>query len=107
MQIFIKSSSEAKRAFVVEASTSVCELKAKIDEQMKIPASSQRLIFSGRVLKDSDTLGSIGVAEDATIHLVKSIPTSGASTSSQTAAQIPASSQPTSLASEPSGNLLW
>ena len=49
-------------------------LKEKLsgDEYSKIPAARQRLIYSGRVLKDPDTLASYKVKEGNTIHLVKS-----------------------------------
>ena len=36
------------------------------------PVEQQRLIFSGRVLKDTDTLESAGIKEGHTVHLVKS-----------------------------------
>ena len=104
MQIFIKSSSEAKRPFVVESSTSILELKAKIEDEMKIPVSAQRLIYSGRVLKDSDTFGSIGAIEDVTIHLVKSIPVSGGSAASQTTVSAQATPQSTPSTTEPFSN---
>lgn len=76
MQIFIKSSSESKRPFTVEPSTNVLELKNMIEQEMKIPTLSQRLIFSGKVLKDSDTMSSASIGDDITIHLVKSVPAS-------------------------------
>lgn len=73
--IHIKSAS-AKHTLSVPLSITVVELKNKLSapEYANSPASSQRLIYSGRVLKDGDTLESHKVKDGNTIHLVKSAP---------------------------------
>jgi ubiquilin len=69
-------STNAKHTLSVPLSISVIELKNKLStaEYADVPASSQRLIYSGRVLKDGDTLETHKVKDGNTIHLVKSAP---------------------------------
>lgn len=70
----VKSSSEAKYTLTLPRSVTVLDLKNKLagSEYADIPADRQRLIYSGRVLKDPDTLDSYKVQDGHTIHLVKS-----------------------------------
>lgn len=70
----IKSSSDAKYALTLPAATTVGDLKQKLSasEYANVPPESQRLIYSGRVLKDGDTLGSYKIKDGNTVHLVKS-----------------------------------
>ncbi|KAK4987345.1 hypothetical protein LTR50_004680 [Elasticomyces elasticus] len=69
----VKSSSDSKYTITVPASTTVAELKSKLEsgDYADIPPARQRLIYSGRVLKDPDTLASYKVKDGHTIHLVK------------------------------------
>ncbi|KAL8762766.1 MAG: hypothetical protein Q9184_001306 [Pyrenodesmia sp. 2 TL-2023] len=69
----VKSSSDAKYTITVPLSTTVLDLKNKLStsEYADIPAERQRLIYSGRVLKDIDTLASYKIKEGNTVHLVK------------------------------------
>ena len=69
----VKSSSDAKYVLTVPLSLTVLDLKQKLagSEYADIPPERQRLIYSGRVLKDPDTLASYKVKEGNTIHLVK------------------------------------
>ena len=71
---FSIKASEAKYVLTLPLTTTVLTLKEKLsgDDYSKIPATRQRLIYSGRVLKDTDTLASYKVKEGNTIHLVKS-----------------------------------
>ena len=57
---------------ITEAAT-VLDLKTMLagEQYENIPAERQRLIYSGRVLKDPDTLASYKIKEGNTIHLVK------------------------------------
>ena len=54
----IKSSSDAKHVVTVPISMTVGDLKQKIStsEYADTPPERQRLIYSGRVLKDGDTI---------------------------------------------------
>ncbi len=69
-------STNAKYTLSVSLSITALELKNRIStpEYADVPATSQRLIYSGRVLKDGDTLESHKVKDGNTIHLVKSAP---------------------------------
>lgn len=69
-------STNAKHTLSVPLSITTLELKNKLStpEYAGVPASSQRLIYSGRVLKDGDTLESHKVKDGNTVHLVKSAP---------------------------------
>jgi ubiquilin len=73
--INIKSTS-TKHTLSIPLSMTVIELKNKLSspDYVDVPAGSQRLIYSGRVLKDPDTLESHKIKDGHTIHLVKSAP---------------------------------
>lgn len=114
----VKSSNNAKYTLTLSSSTTTLDLKNKLasSEYANTPADHQRLIYSGRVLKDNDTLAQHKVKDGNTMHLVKSAPsnqrqnpagqsTSTTSTSSTPAVQ-PAANVPTNLATGPGNNPL-
>lgn len=111
----VKSSSESKYALTLPVSTTVGDLKQKLstEEYANIPPDRQRLIYSGRVLKDPDTLASCKIKDGHTVHLVKgaasnsrqnpATPTDSTTTSSSVpagtgGAQQPASNVPSNIA---------
>ena len=69
----VKSSSDAKYVLTVPLTMTVIDLKTKLSssDYADIPPDRQRLIYSGRVLKDADTLASYKIKEGNTVHLVK------------------------------------
>jgi ubiquilin len=69
----IKSSNDAKYTITMPASATVTELKEKLSskEFADLPVERQRLIYSGRVLKDADTLSTYKIQSGNTVHLVK------------------------------------
>lgn len=69
----IKSSNDAKYVMTLSLSLTVLDLKNKLagSDYADIPPDRQRLIYSGRVLKDPDTLSSYKIKEGNTVHLVK------------------------------------
>lgn len=69
----IKSSNDTKYTITVSLSSTVAELKEKLatKEFADIPVERQRLIYSGRVLKDEDTLATYKIQAGNTVHLVK------------------------------------
>lgn len=69
----VKSSSDAKYVLTLPLNLTVLDLKQKLSssEYADIPPERQRLIYSGRVLKDPDTLASYKIKEGNTVHLVK------------------------------------
>ena len=91
----VKASSDKTHTLTMSEVASVKDLKDKLsgEEYENIPAERQRLIYSGRVMKNEETLGSYKIKPNNTIHLVKS----AASNPGQPAA----SSNPTSNQSAP------
>ncbi|KAG7664826.1 uncharacterized protein J8A68_001643 [[Candida] subhashii] len=91
--ITIKSTGDKKYEVTFDPSITVLELKELIAQQAPdIPASRQRLIYSGKVLKDNETVSSYKVQNGHTIHLVKSAAPpsqSSASTANTTSAAQP------------------
>lgn len=69
----VKAANDQKHVLTLPSATTVADLKAKLStpEYADIPAERQRLIYSGRVLKDPDTLASVKIKDGHTIHLVK------------------------------------
>ncbi|KAL8767143.1 MAG: hypothetical protein Q9194_006073, partial [Teloschistes cf. exilis] len=113
----IKSSSDAKYVLTLPLSITVLDLKNKLatTEYADIPAERQRLIYSGRVLKDADTLASYKIKEGNTVHLVKGAasnqrqnPASQASTATTGASGAPTGAQgvPANLAAGTGNNPL-
>jgi ubiquilin len=69
----VKASTENKISVTISGSATVSELKEKLsgDEYSKVPPAQQRLIYSGRVLKDPDRLDTYKIQNGHTVHLVK------------------------------------
>lgn len=69
----VKSSSEAKYVLTLPVSTTVGDMKQKLStsEYADLPPERQRLIYSGRVLKDHDTIGTCKIKDGNTVHLVR------------------------------------
>ena len=104
----VKSSSEAKYVLTFALSTTVADLKAKLStsEYANLPPERQRLIYSGRVLKDHDTVGSCKIKDGNTVHLVRGAESNnrqnpanqGGSTAVPPGAGQPASNVPSNIA---------
>ncbi|ORY15692.1 hypothetical protein BCR34DRAFT_477426 [Clohesyomyces aquaticus] len=69
----VKSANDQKFVITIPATASVLDLKTKLatPDFADIPTDRQRLIYSGRVLKDPDTLASAKIKDGHTVHLVK------------------------------------
>lgn len=103
----VKSSSDAKYVLTLPLTMTVLDLKTKLSESeyADIPPDRQRLIYSGRVLKDPDTLASYKIKEGNTVHLVKGAasnqrqnPASQGTSSTSGAGAAPATGVPTNIA---------
>ncbi|RDA90748.1 hypothetical protein CP533_2971 [Ophiocordyceps camponoti-saundersi (nom. inval.)] len=70
----VKTSSDSTHTITMAESATVLELKTKLagEDLENIPVERQRLIYSGRVMKNDDTLGTYHIKANNTIHMVKS-----------------------------------
>ncbi|KAK9443205.1 Ubiquitin-associated/translation elongation factor EF1B, eukaryote [Metarhizium brunneum] len=90
----VKTSADSNHTITMAESATVSELKTKLAGQdfEHIPVERQRLIYSGRVMKNDETLGSYNIKQNNTIHMVKSAasnPTQQTSTSGSTPRAVP------------------
>eukprot|EP01042_Synura_sphagnicola_P022499 gene22499-28655_t len=58
--VHIKCSNADKAVVQIDTSSTVLELKVKVQEQLNVAPAQQRLIYKGRVLKDEATVESYG-----------------------------------------------
>lgn len=86
MLINVQASHDKKFSITVESADGIADLKEKIGGQQDIPPEELRLIFSGRILKEGDTVASLKMAEGNTIHMVRS---AGASASAKKSSSVP------------------
>ncbi|KAK7186317.1 Deubiquitination-protection protein dph1 [Paraphaeosphaeria sporulosa] len=109
----VKAANDKKHVLTLPAATTVADLKTKLSssEYADIPPERQRLIYSGRVLKDHDTLASTKIKDGHTVHLVKGAASNArqnpAATGSSTGGSTPAAAQvPTNIAAGTGNNPL-
>ncbi|KAI9510802.1 hypothetical protein F5148DRAFT_1176631 [Russula earlei] len=90
--INVKGPSELKLQLTISIDKTVADLKQAIAEKSDVPADRQRLIYSGRVLKDDDQLSMYKIQSSHTIHMVKGTvrsSTTSSSAQSSTAQPLP------------------
>ncbi|KAL0952033.1 hypothetical protein HGRIS_008677 [Hohenbuehelia grisea] len=87
IQINVKGPSELKLQINISTDKTVLELKQAIAAKSDVEADRQRLIYSGRVLKDEDALTVYKIQTAHTIHMVKGAARAGGASSQPTAPQ--------------------
>ncbi|KAI0547043.1 hypothetical protein F4679DRAFT_378384 [Xylaria curta] len=105
----VKTSGEKLHTITMAESATVASLKAKLagPDFEDIPAERQRLIYSGRVMKNDEPLGTYKIKSGNTVHLVKSAASNPAPAPSSSSSSAPAAPQvPTNMAAGTANNPL-
>ncbi|KAH7155608.1 hypothetical protein B0J13DRAFT_229988 [Dactylonectria estremocensis] len=70
----VKTSSDTTHSITMSDAATVLELKTKLagSDLENVPVERQRLIYSGRVMKNDDALSTYKIKHNNTIHMVKS-----------------------------------
>lgn len=70
MQIFVKEMMRGSITLDVEASDTIGNIKAKIQDKVGNPPDEQKLIFEGQLLEDDCTLSDYNIQNDGKLYLV-------------------------------------
>lgn len=103
----VKTSSDTTHTITMSEAATILDLKTKLsaEDLENIPVERQRLIYSGRVMKNDDTLGTYKVKPNNTIHMVKSAASNPTRPASTSTASTPMT-VPTNMASGTANNPL-
>jgi ubiquilin len=106
----VKTSGDKSHTMTMSESATVLDLKNKLagEDYENVPAERQRLIYSGRVMKNDDTLATYKIKAGNTVHMVKSAasnPAPAASAAGGAQAAAP-SAVPTNMAAGTAANNL-
>jgi ubiquilin len=101
----VKTSKDAKYELNLPLNMTIADVKQKLStaEYADIPTDRIRLIYSGRVLKDPDTIGSIKIKDGHTVHLVQGAASNARQNPATQSSSAPASTAAAAGNSQPSG----
>ncbi|ELR02281.1 hypothetical protein VC83_06470 [Pseudogymnoascus destructans] len=105
----VKTSSDGLHNITIPETATVLDLKTKLasEEYENVPAERQRLIYSGRVLKNEEHLATYKIKNGNTIHMVKSAASNAVQNPANAGATAtPASGVPTNMAAGTANNAL-
>ncbi|KFX97125.1 hypothetical protein V490_02950, partial [Pseudogymnoascus sp. VKM F-3557] len=105
----VKTSSDGLHNITIPDSATVLDLKTKLasEEYENVPTDRQRLIYSGRVLKNEEHLATYKIKNGNTIHMVKSAASNAAQNPANAgAAATPSTGVPTNMAAGTANNPL-
>ena len=77
IKINVKCSNGKIVSVEAEPSNTILEVKEKVAALTEVPANQQRLVYSGAVLKDPQTVDHYHVQDGHTVHMVKGPPPAG------------------------------
>jgi ubiquilin len=79
----VKTSAEGNHTITMTEAATVLDLKTKLagDDYEKVPVDRQRLIYSGKVMKNEEPLSTYKIKAGNTIHMVKSAQSNAAQNS--------------------------
>lgn len=101
INVKIKSSGDKKYDVEVDTDATIEDLKVIISAVADVPPENQRLIYSGKVLKDPETVAFYKIQNDHSVHLVKSLGKPAAAAASTGAAAPESSSTSVSTSGAP------
>ncbi|KAK1970583.1 hypothetical protein LY78DRAFT_652726 [Colletotrichum sublineola] len=104
----VKTGQDSNHTITMAESATVLDLKTKLagEDFENVPVERQRLIYSGRVMKNDDTLGTYKIKPNNTIHMVKSAASNPAPQPSAAASTPAAPAVPSNMAAGTANNIL-
>lgn len=104
----VKTGQDSNHVITMPESATVLDLKTKLagDDFEKVPVERQRLIYSGRVMKNDDSLATYKIKPNNTIHMVKSAASNPAPQPAASPSAPAAPAVPTNMQAGTANNLL-